>query len=108
MRRKLIAAMLGTVLAAGVLGSCALAEEAGAEGGVSVRENEESITGYTADFVYEDENATDVKLVGGFQFYKSGDIRVYANGFWCFRPMMRRKTTASDRTSGSRTRDGNT
>lgn len=81
MRRKLIAAMLGTVLAAGVLGSCALAEEAGAEGGVSVRENEESITGYTADFVYEDENATDVKLVGGFQFYKSGDIRVYANGF---------------------------
>ena len=81
MKKKWIAIMMGTVLVAGVLGGCIMAEETGAEGGVSVHENEKSITGYTANFLYQDEKATDVKLVGGFQFYKSGDIRVSSNGF---------------------------
>lgn len=62
----------------GVLSGAALAEESSA--GVTVNENSESATGYTAEFCYEDEKATNVKLVGGFQFYVSGDINVYSKG----------------------------
>ena len=77
MKRKLLVALTGAIIAAGMTGTAVFAEE----NGVTVSENEESKTGYTVDFSYEDEKATNVNLIGGFQFYKSGDIQVYANGF---------------------------
>ena len=40
-----------------------------------------SPTGYTTVFRYVDEDATDVKLTGSFQFYVNGDMHVFANGF---------------------------
>ena len=40
--------------------------------GVTVREDSESPTGYTATFVYENADAKEVKLAGTFAFYKEG------------------------------------
>lgn len=71
------AAMAGTVLCSPVLAE----ETADFQAGVAVNANDASATGYTAEFAYADAEATNVVLVGGFQFYRSGDINVYANGF---------------------------
>ena len=49
--------------------------------GVVLNASSESPTGYRVQFAYSDEMATNVTLAGGFQFYESGDINVYANGF---------------------------
>lgn len=62
------------------LGSAAMASELEALG-VSVNANDESATGYTIDFSYADADATNVQLLGGFQFYESGDVSVYGKGF---------------------------
>ena len=40
-----------------------------------------SPTGYTTFFSYEDKAATNVQLVGSFQFYENNDPHVFANGF---------------------------
>ena len=40
----------------------------------------DSPTGYTSTFVYKDEAATDVRLVGSFMFYKDNDYHLFANG----------------------------
>ena len=55
-----------------------LAESAGV--GVSVEENSMSATGYTATFSYENANATSVKIMGGFTFYKPNDIYLITAG----------------------------
>ena len=49
--------------------------------GVTTVANEESITGFTTMFLYQDDKATNVQLVGGFQFYVENDPKVYAEGF---------------------------
>ena len=49
--------------------------------GVMVTQNSESATGYTIDFCYKDEKATNVQVTGSFLFYESGDLQVWANGF---------------------------
>ena len=40
--------------------------------GVTVTEDANSPTGYTATFVYEDADASEVKLLGTFSFYEDG------------------------------------
>ncbi len=57
--------LFGTVL----MGSVAMADFAP---GVTVTEDANSPTGYTATFVYEDAEASEVKLLGTFSFYESG------------------------------------
>lgn len=52
-----------------------------AEAGTVVEKNEGSVSGYTVHFSYADEKATNVKLLGGFQFYESGDVNLYGRGF---------------------------
>lgn len=79
MKKRFLAAIMTAVLGAGLAGMTAFAVENST--GVEVKQNEDSITGYTIDFVYEDAEATDVNLIGGFQFYESGDINVYGKGF---------------------------
>lgn len=62
--------------------SLAGAEEIQAiNGGVVTEVNEESKTGYTTTFTYNDEEATNVQIKGGFQFYVENDPNVYASGF---------------------------
>lgn len=82
MKNKWQAPLLAAAMAGAVMCAPALAE--GTEQnvvGAAVKENSSSATGYTAQFAYEDKEATNVALVGSFQFYQSGDINVYANGF---------------------------
>lgn len=58
-----------------VLGIHASAEEADLTPGVTVSADEESATGYTATFVYEDADAQSVNLVGGMAFfYDDGSV----------------------------------
>lgn len=76
------AMVLSTVLVSGT----ALAEESTpadttAAGGVVVEENADSQTGYTVSFTYYDEDATNVQIMGGFQFYKENDEHVYGIGY---------------------------
>lgn len=49
--------------------------------GVNVEKNDASVSGYTVNFSYTDDEATDVTLSGGFAFYESGDVHVYGKGF---------------------------
>lgn len=66
--------ILTALMAAAVFSGTAMAA------GVEVNENDASATGYTASFSYEDAEATNVNLVGGFQFYVKNDINVYSKG----------------------------
>lgn len=50
-------------------------------GGVIVEPNPDSATGYTATFTYYDSQATNVRILGGFQFYVENDPNCYAKGF---------------------------
>ncbi len=72
-----------TTLLVGVMALAAVsaAGVSAAEEGVVTEENADSITGYTTTFTYVDEDATDVQIIGGFQFYEEGDLNVWANGF---------------------------
>lgn len=65
-----LAAALGTLLVAGT-----------AQAAVSVDANEESATGYTVSFTYENKNATNVQIVGGFEFALQDDERIYGGGY---------------------------
>lgn len=80
MKRRVLVLTAAFMLAGSAAGTTVLAEEI-ENCGVSVIADSESTTGYTVEFTYANEEATNVSLVGGFQFYKSGDIHVYANGF---------------------------
>lgn len=44
-----------------------------AVGEVRVEENALSVTGYTVTFFYRNQNATNVQLVGGFDFVDEND-----------------------------------
>lgn len=48
---------------------------------VSTVQDASSPTGYTTTFTYADPEATNVQLVGSFQFYENNDPHVFANGF---------------------------
>ncbi|MDO4275601.1 MAG: alpha/beta hydrolase-fold protein [Eubacteriales bacterium] len=80
MKKRLIAAAATAMLAVNLIGTSVYAEVDSNEG-LEIKENSESVTGYTINFTYTDPEATDVNLLGGFQFYETGDINVYANGF---------------------------
>lgn len=71
MKKKILSILC---LAVALLMSTAMAD-------VKVDANADSKTGYTATFSYQNEEATNVQLVGGFQFYESGDVNVYGKGF---------------------------
>ena len=49
--------------------------------GVETLPDASSPTGYTTTFTYADPEATNVQLVGSFQFYENNDPHVFANGF---------------------------
>lgn len=51
-----------------------------AVGEVRVEENALSVTGYTVTFFYRNQNATNVQLVGGFDFVDENDKRAYSGG----------------------------
>lgn len=53
----------------------------GKEGGVIVTENADSATGYTVTFTYYNDQATNVNIRGGFQFYVENDENVYGIGY---------------------------
>lgn len=40
----------------------------------------DSPTGYTSTFLYKDDAATDVRLIGSFQFYENNDYHMFARG----------------------------
>lgn len=71
------AMVLSTILVPGM----AFAEEATDQAGVVVEANEESNTGYTVSFTYHDEEATNVQIMGGFQFYAENDENLYGGGY---------------------------
>ncbi len=48
--------------------------------GVTTVRDENSPTGYTTTFTYTDPDATNVRLVGSFTFYKNNDMHVFARG----------------------------
>ena len=79
MKAKTYAVLMTVAGAMAMFGATAWAEEPA--GGVSVVENENSVTGYTATFTYYNDDAEKVELKGGFQFYVDGDENVYANGY---------------------------
>ncbi len=53
---------------------------ASAFAGVTVSENPDSATGYTATFTFEDPNAVNVRLMGSFDFSLASDEHTYAGG----------------------------
>lgn len=55
------------------LSSVAFAEGEALTPGVTVYADEDSITGYSATFVYEDAEAESVDVVGTFAFYEAGE-----------------------------------
>lgn len=70
------AMVLSTILVPGM----AFAEEAD-KAGVVVEANAESNTGYTVSFTYHNEEATNVQIMGGFQFYVENDENLYGGGY---------------------------
>lgn len=78
MKRKLVASLAMAMILGGTLAVNAFAEEA--EAGVVVEQNEDSKTGYTATFTYYNDEAANVKIQGGFTFYRSGDEYCYSAG----------------------------
>ncbi|MCI7813569.1 MAG: alpha/beta hydrolase-fold protein [Robinsoniella sp.] len=84
MKRKIVSTLLPmtAIVISTVLAPVAVASaEEVAEAGVVTEANADSKTGFTTTFTYVDENATNVQLMGGFQFYVKDDPKVYANGF---------------------------
>ncbi len=69
------------MLSAMVVPGMAFAEEAVSAEGVTVEANADSNTGYTVSFSYYNEEATNVQIMGGFQFYAENDENVYAAGY---------------------------
>ena len=98
MKRRVLVLTAAFMLAGSAAGTTVLAEEI-ENCGVSVIADSESTTGYTVEFTYANEEATNVSLVGGFQFYKSGDIHVYANGLYCLQ-MIHNLIICMDRMNG--------
>ena len=47
---------------------------------VTTIKDADSPTGYTSTFVYKDDEATDVRLVGSFLFYENNDYHVFSSG----------------------------
>ena len=60
--------------------SLAVSGMAEVAGGVKVEANEASQTGYTVSFAYYDDQATNVKIAGGFNFYETNDPDCFSNG----------------------------
>ena len=85
MKRKVVSIFMVTAMALGMMQATAFAEEADSAqqeaGGVVVEENEDSPTGYTVSFTYYDEDATNVQIMGSFEFYKKNDEHVYGIGY---------------------------
>lgn len=73
--KKLKAFLIASGAIAMVFGIHVSAEEPALTPGVTVNADEESATGYTATFVYEDGDAQSVSLVGGMAFfYDDGSV----------------------------------
>lgn len=68
--KKILALLVALML---IAASTAMAD-------VTVTANPESKTGYSVSFSYENAEAKDVQLIGGFQFYKEGDLNVFSKG----------------------------
>lgn len=77
---KTMKKILPLILSASAVMASSVTAMAAVPGVVTVP-NDASKTGYTSSFTYIDPAATNVQLMGGFQFYFQNDLNVYANGF---------------------------
>lgn len=80
MKKVLLVATGSMLMTSAILGITGFAEEAPTQAGVTVEQNADSKTGYTARFVYYDDEAANVKLQGGFTFYQPGDMYCFGGG----------------------------
>ncbi len=74
---KIYAVCSISAVCAALSGLFAMAAE---KGGVEVKMNDASRTGYTASFSYYDDAATNVQIVGGFQYHVAEDYHVLGKG----------------------------
>lgn len=76
MRKSFAIAMMGML----AMSAVTVSAEEEPTAGVVVEANEASKTGYTAKFTFIDENATNVQVMGSFDFYKANDENLYSSG----------------------------
>lgn len=79
MQKKWMILPMVSMVITGAVMTNVMAEEI--EGGVVVEESAESNTGYNVSFAYRNEEATNVQIMGGFQFYVKDDDNVYGAGY---------------------------
>lgn len=80
MRKKVFVMASAAAAAMSLSSGTVLAQEAQGEG-VEVTASDSSVTGYTANFTYVDDKATNVRLNGSFMFYEKDDIHFFSGGF---------------------------
>lgn len=76
MRKPFAILLTAMLLISSLMSSAALA----AENGVVVEANSESATGMTATFTYENAEAKNVQIMGGFTFYRPNDAYMISGG----------------------------